>query len=100
MKHPIGGLFTNSVALSPLLLRLYRYKISGEDSSLPTNRIPGCGFVGVKEKRQGNMEARGRLVLVLGSLKGKGGTGNRNDLFHENLCETNQNKDTTKPIAP
>lgn len=87
MKHKIMDLFTNSAAPSPLLLHLFHYKISGEDSSLLTNRIPGCGFAGVKEKRPGKMEARGRLVLVLGSLKGEGGNRNRNLLFHENLCK-------------
>lgn len=50
------------------------------------NRIPGCGFAGVKEKHQGDMEARGTLALVFGSLKSKGGSGNRNMFYFRKIC--------------
>lgn len=49
------------------------------------NRIPGCGFAGVKEKHQGDMEAEGTLALVFGSLKSEGGSGNRNMFYFRNI---------------
>lgn len=87
MEHKIMVVSAAPLKLSlPLLLRLLHYKIPDEDSSLLMNCIPGCGFAGVKEKHQVDMEAGGTLILVFRSLKGEGGSGNRNMFYFRKIC--------------